>query len=59
MSCWHDDHAKLIGHLRARRIKRAVEVMRRHLDALEESLDLGRTSTSRTDLRTILGGHRA
>ena len=32
MGCWHDDHSKLIGHLRSHQTKRAVELMRRHLD---------------------------
>ena len=54
MGCWHDDHARLIGHMRAHRTRRAVEVMRTHLDALEESLDLDRKNSPRSDLRAIL-----
>lgn len=53
MGCWHVDHGKLIGHLRAHRIKRAIEVMRTHLDDLEGSLDLTRKADGRTDLRAI------
>lgn len=53
--CWHDDHHKLIEHLRAHQPKRAVDLMRRHLDDLEESLDLDRKMSSKTDLRTIFG----
>ena len=53
MGCWHDDHSKLIGHLRAHRAKRAVELMRTHLDDLEESLDLGKKTSAKTDLRAI------
>jgi DNA-binding GntR family transcriptional regulator len=53
MGCWHDDHGKLIEHLRAHRTKRAVDLMRRHLDDLEESLDLDQKGTSKTDLRAI------
>ena len=59
MVCWHDDHQKLIGHLRAQQPKRAVDLMRRHLDDLEESLDLGRKISSKTDLRAIFGLHAA
>ena len=55
MSCWHDDHAKLVGHLRARRTKRAIDLMRMHLDALEESLDLEKKAGAKTDLRAIFG----
>ena len=55
MGCWHDDHNKLVGHLRAHQTKRAVELMRRHLDDLEESLDLGRKTSSKTNLRAIFG----
>ncbi len=53
MGCWHDDHDKLIEHLRARRTKRAIDLMRRHLDDLEESLDLDIKIRNKTDLRTI------
>ncbi|VVE54540.1 GntR family transcriptional regulator [Pandoraea communis] len=55
MSCWHDDHGKLIGHLRARRTKRAIDIMRQHLDDLEASLDLSVKIGSKADLRTIFG----
>lgn len=55
MGCWHDDHSKLIEHLRANQPKRAIELMRRHLDYLEESLDLGRKMDGKTNLRAIFG----
>jgi DNA-binding GntR family transcriptional regulator len=55
MGCWHDDHNKLIEHLRAHQPKRAVELMRKHLDDLEESLDLGRKIGKKTNLRAIFG----
>ena len=55
MGCWHDDHNKLIGHLRAHQTKRAADLMRRHLDDLEESLDLGRKISNKTNLRAIFG----
>jgi DNA-binding GntR family transcriptional regulator len=55
MGCWHDEHAKLVDHLRARRTKRAIDLMRQHLDALEESLDLDKKSARHTDLRAIFG----
>lgn len=55
MGCWHDDHHKLIELLRAHQTKRAAELMRRHLDDLEESLDLGRKVSSKTNLRAIFG----
>ena len=55
MGCWHDDHAKLVGHLRAHRVQRAVGLMRMHLDHLEESLDLGKQAKAQTDLRAIFG----
>ena len=55
MGCWHDDHNKLVGHLRVHQTKRAVELMRRHLDDLEESLDLGRKFSNKTNLRAIFG----
>lgn len=55
MGCWHDDHQKIIEHLRAHQPKRAVELMRRHLDGLEESLDLDRKISKKTDLRAIFG----
>lgn len=58
MGCWHDDHANLLAHLRAHRTKRAIDLMRQHLDALEESLDLGRKMTGKTDLRAIFGAAR-
>lgn len=53
MKCWHDDHGKLIEHLRARRTKRASDLMRRHLDELEESLDLNVKVGEKTNLRAI------
>jgi DNA-binding GntR family transcriptional regulator len=55
MVCWHDDHHKLIEHLRAHRTKRAIDLMRRHLDDLEESLDLDRKISKKTNLRAIFG----
>lgn len=55
MGCWHDDHHKLIEHLRAHQPKKAVDLMRRHLDDLEESLDLNRKISSKTNLRAIFG----
>ncbi len=55
MGCWHDDHHKLIEHLRAHQPKKAVDLMRRHLDGLEESLDLDRKISSKTNLRAIFG----
>jgi DNA-binding GntR family transcriptional regulator len=55
MGCWHDEHAKLVDHLRARRTKRAIDLMRQHLDALEESLDLEKKSARNADLRAIFG----
>ncbi|MDB5967329.1 MAG: hypothetical protein JWQ72_3829 [Polaromonas sp.] len=55
MVCWHDDHHKLIEHLRAHQPKKAVDLMRRHLDDLEESLDLDRKMGRKTDLRAIFG----
>lgn len=53
LGCWHDDHGKLIEHLRAHRTKRAIEFMRRHLDDLEESLNLDVKVSDKTDLRAI------
>jgi DNA-binding GntR family transcriptional regulator len=53
MGCWHNDHQKLIEHLRARQPKRAIDLMRRHLDDLEESLDLERKIGHKTNLRAI------
>ena len=55
MVCWHDDHHKLIEHLRAHQPKRAVDLMRRHLDDLEESLDLDQKISKKTNLRAIFG----
>jgi DNA-binding GntR family transcriptional regulator len=55
MGCWHNDHQKLIEYLRAHQAKRAIDLMRRHLDDLEESLDLGRKISNKTDLRAIFG----
>jgi DNA-binding GntR family transcriptional regulator len=55
MGCWHDDHNKIIEHLRAHQPKRAVDLMRRHLDDLEESLDLDRKIGNKTNLRAIFG----
>ena len=59
MGCWHDDHSKLIGHLRARRTKRAIDLMRAHLDDLEGSLDLSIKINAKTDLRAIFKTPRA
>ena len=42
MSCRHDDPQKLIKDLREHQPRRATYLMRRHLDELEESLDLAR-----------------
>jgi DNA-binding GntR family transcriptional regulator len=53
MGCWHNDHQKLIEHLRAHQPKRAIDLMRRHLDDLEESLDLDRKISKKTNLRAI------
>lgn len=53
LGCWHDDHHKLIEHLRAHRNKPAIELMKRHLDDLEESLDLSMKIGNKTDLRAI------
>jgi DNA-binding GntR family transcriptional regulator len=53
MGCWHDDHGKLIECLRSHQTKKAVDLMRRHLDHLEESLDLDRKITDKLNLRTI------
>lgn len=55
MGCWHDDHHKLIEHLRAHQPKRAVDLMRRHIDDLEESLDLDREINGKANLRAIFG----
>jgi DNA-binding GntR family transcriptional regulator len=55
MGCWHDDHKKLIEHLRSHQPKRAIDLMRRHLDDLEESLDLDRKINNKTNLRAIFG----
>ena len=55
MGCWHDDHNKLIGYLRAHQTKRAADLMRRNLDDLEESLALGRKISNKTNLRAIFG----
>jgi DNA-binding GntR family transcriptional regulator len=59
MGCWHDDHSKLIGHLRARRTKRAIDLMRAHLDDLEGSLDLNIKINAKTDLRAIFKAPRS
>jgi DNA-binding GntR family transcriptional regulator len=55
MGCWHNDHQKLIEYLRAHQSKRAIDLMRRHLDDLEESLDLDRKISNKTNLRAIFG----
>ena len=55
MGCWHDDHHKLVEHLRGRQPKRAIELMRTHIDDLEESLHLDRKISSKTNLRAIFG----
>lgn len=55
MGCWHDDHHQLIEHLRAHQTSRAIKLMRRHLDVLEESLDLGRKVGGKQNLRAIFG----
>jgi DNA-binding GntR family transcriptional regulator len=53
LSCWHDDHGDLVKLLRTHRAKPAVELMRKHLEHLEESLNLEGKPKSKTDLRTI------
>jgi DNA-binding GntR family transcriptional regulator len=53
LSCWHDDHGQIVKHLRARRTRPAIELMRKHIDHLEESLDLERKPGARLDLRAI------
>jgi DNA-binding GntR family transcriptional regulator len=53
LSCWHDDHGALVRLLRAHRAKPAVELMRKHLDHLEESLNLEEKPRAKPDLRTI------
>ncbi len=55
LSCWHDDHGELVRLLRARRARPAMEIMRKHLDHLEEGLDLRRKPGARADLRAIFG----
>jgi DNA-binding GntR family transcriptional regulator len=55
MGCWHDDHHKLIEHLRGHQPKRAIELMRTHIDNLEESLHLDRKISNKTNLRAIFG----
>jgi DNA-binding GntR family transcriptional regulator len=55
LSCWHDDHGELVKLLRARKARQAMEIMRRHLDHLEEGLDLRRKPVARADLRAIFG----
>jgi DNA-binding GntR family transcriptional regulator len=53
LSCWHDDHGALVRLLRAHRARPAVELMRKHLDHLEESLNLEGKPRAKPDLRTI------
>lgn len=53
LSCWHDDHGDLVKLLRAHRARQAVELMRKHLDHLEESLNLEDKPKAKPDLRTI------
>lgn len=55
LGCWHNDHQKIIEHLRDHQPKRAIDLMRRHLDDLEESLDLNRKISKKTNLRAIFG----
>ena len=55
LGCWHNDHQKIIEHLRDHQPKRAIDLMRRHLDDLEESLDLNRKVSKKTNLRAIFG----
>jgi DNA-binding GntR family transcriptional regulator len=53
LSCWHDDHGDLVKLFRAHRARQAVELMRKHLDHLEESLNLEDKPRPKSDLRTI------
>ncbi|HUN96488.1 MAG TPA: FCD domain-containing protein, partial [Bradyrhizobium sp.] len=53
MSCWHDDHGQFIKHLETHAVTPAVTFMRKHLQHVEESLNLGKRKPSRFDLRAI------
>ncbi len=53
MSCWHDDHGLLMKHFETHNVGPATALMRKHLQDIEESLDLDRTQSSAFDLRAI------
>ena len=53
LMCWHDDHGAIVKLIRAHRPKPAVALMQRHLDHLEESLNLNGNARAKADLRTI------
>jgi DNA-binding GntR family transcriptional regulator len=53
MMCWHDDHAVFLKLLETNRVKPAVALMRKHLEHVEQSLDLERRPDTRFDLRAI------
>lgn len=55
LGCWHNDHQKIIEHLRDHQPNLAIDLMRRHLDDLEESLDLNRKISKKTNLHAIFG----
>jgi DNA-binding GntR family transcriptional regulator len=53
MSCWHDDHRQFIRFLEDGAVAAAVTLMRKHLQHIEESLDLDRPPTRQLDLVSI------
>lgn len=53
MMCWHDDHAVLLKLLEGNKASQAVTLMRKHLDHVEQSLDLQQHPGKRIDLRAI------
>jgi DNA-binding GntR family transcriptional regulator len=53
MSCWHDDHGAFIKLLETRRVAPAVNLMRKHLLDVEESLNFERHADGPLDLRKI------
>jgi len=53
MSCWHDDHGLLMKHFETHNVGPATALMRKHLQDIEESLDLDRAQSAAFDLRAI------
>lgn len=53
MTCWRDDHAVLLEAIGAGRVDAAVDLMRKHLQALFDELDLTRQAALDFDPRGV------